>query len=137
MNSSFFKRKIINQENKIVKKFIDELNSDKKNVELSNKVKNLKNVNQGIYIKNKSNNLDYFLNLSKNASIEFPKNLKEKFNSVRNLFLARNCSNSLKKIEDNRFVEMENSLNSYLKENNENEEEGFDLHPAIKALVNF
>lgn len=47
MNSGFFKRKIISQENKIIQKFITEFKSDQKNIELSNKVKDLKNINQG------------------------------------------------------------------------------------------
>ena len=47
MNSFLFKRKIISQENKTVQKFLAEFKSDKKSIELSDKVKNLKNINQG------------------------------------------------------------------------------------------
>ena len=47
MNSSFFRRKIISQENKIVQKFLKDYKSDEKIIQLSNKLKNLKNVNQG------------------------------------------------------------------------------------------
>jgi hypothetical protein len=48
MNSGFFRKSVISRENKIVQKFIKEFKSDQKSNELLNKVKNLKNVDQGI-----------------------------------------------------------------------------------------
>lgn len=46
MNSNFFKRKVVSQENKIIKKFLNEFKSTQKNIEQANNLKYLKNINQ-------------------------------------------------------------------------------------------
>jgi hypothetical protein len=50
MNSNFYKKKIISQENQTIQNIIKGYKLEPRNIELSNKVKKLKNINQGICI---------------------------------------------------------------------------------------